>query len=57
MTFAETTKLVEALNSIETWVTAIIREKDKDNPDRKELEKFQKYLEQDRQIVFDIANK
>jgi hypothetical protein len=57
MTFAETTKLVEALNGIETWVTAIIREKEKDNPDRKQINKLEKYLEQDRQIVFDIANK
>ena len=57
MTFAETTKLVEALNGIETWITAILREKDKDDPDRKQITKLEKYLEQDRQIVFDIANK
>ena len=57
MTFAETTQLVETLNAIETWVTAITREKSKDEPDRKELDKLRKYLEQDRQTVFDIASK
>ena len=57
MTFAETTQLVETLNAIETWVTAITREKSKDEPDRKELDKLRTYLEQDRQTVFDIANK
>lgn len=57
MTFAETTQLVETLNAIETWVTAITREKSKDEPDHKELDKLRKYLEQDRQTVFDIASK
>ena len=57
MTFAETTQLVETLNAIETWVTAIVREKSKESPCRQELDKLQKYLEQDRQTVFDIANK
>lgn len=57
MTFAETTQLVETLNAIETWVTAITREKSKPEPCRKELDKLEKYLEQDRQTVFDIASK
>ena len=57
MTFAETTQLVDKLNAIETWVTAITREKEKDEPCRKELDKLYKYLEQDRQAVYDIANK
>ena len=57
MTFAETKQLVETMHQIEVWVTAITREKSKDNPDRKELDKLEKYLEQDRQTIFDIASK
>ena len=57
MTFAETKQLVETMHQIEVWVTAITREKSKDNPDRKELDKLEKYLEQDRQTILDSASK
>ena len=57
MTFAETKHLVETMHQIEVWVEAITREKSKDQPDYKEIDKLKKYLEQDRQTVFDIASK
>lgn len=57
MTYAETKELVETMNQIETWVRAIERETSKDNPCYKEINKLQKYLEQDRETVFKIASK
>ena len=57
MTYAETHKLVKAIDAIETWANAIAREYEKESIDPQRLADLEKYLQEAKEKVFDIANK
>jgi len=57
MTYAETHKLVKALDEIETWASAIAREHAKESVDYDRMATLEKYLQEAKETAFDIANK
>ena len=57
MTYDEASKLVKAIDEIETWTRAYEREGDKENPDWDKLSEYTKWLKEAKEKVFDIASK
>jgi hypothetical protein len=57
MTYAETNKLVKAIDEIETWAMAIAREHEKASIDFDRVTKLEGFLRDAKEKVFDIANK
>lgn len=57
MTYNETNTLVKAIDEIETWATAIHREREKESVDYDRVARLEKFLQEAKEKVFDIANK
>ena len=57
MTFAETHKLVNAISALETWTRAIDRLHKKEAWDYDEIEKVQKWLDEAKQEIFEVASR
>lgn len=59
MTYAETAKLVAAINEIETWTRAIQREEQKafGETDFDQIAKYSEWLGEAKQSVFEIASR
>ena len=57
MNFAQTEKLVKAIGYLETWTRSIERENRKEEKDYTEIAQLEKWLEEAKQEIFDLANK
>ena len=57
MTFAETHKLVNAIASVETWGRSLDRLHRQDVMDFDQITNVEKWLEEAKQEIFDIASK
>ena len=56
MTFAKTQSLVNAIEQVETWANAIAREQRKDDIDWTRMSDLEKYLEEAKETIFNIAS-
>lgn len=57
MTYSETKSLMDAIQEVESWTWAIQNERNKDKPDWNHLKFLEKWLDESKQKIFDIANK
>jgi|TARA_R110001592_G_scaffold312118_1_gene587156 hypothetical protein len=57
MTYEETHKLVNAISALETWTRAIDRLHKKEAWDYDEIEKVQKWLDEAKQEIFEVASR
>tara|TARA_B110000902_G_scaffold124467_1_gene145332 strand:- start:1516 stop:1689 length:174 start_codon:yes stop_codon:yes gene_type:complete len=57
MTFEETNKLVKAINHLETWSRALDREFKKEETDYEQVETYQKWLDEAKQDIFEVASR
>ena len=57
MTFAETNKLVKAINYLETWTRSMERENSKEEQDYAEIARLQKWIDEAKQEIFEVASK
>jgi hypothetical protein len=57
MTFAETNKLVRAISSLESWTLALNREFKKEETDFDQVEKYQRWLDEAKQEIFEVASR
>tara|TARA_R110000822_G_scaffold732_1_gene3331 strand:- start:1162 stop:1335 length:174 start_codon:yes stop_codon:yes gene_type:complete len=57
MTFAETDKLVKAIGHVETWSRALDREFKKAVTDFEQVETYQKWLDEAKQDIFEVASR
>ena len=57
MTYAETNTLIKAIDEIETWTTAIAAEREKESVNYDRVTRFEKFLRDAKEKVFNIANK
>ena len=57
MTYAETKKIMDAIESLKTFSQAMGREKQNDNRDWNEIEKLEKYVSETEQKLFELCTK
>jgi hypothetical protein len=57
MNFAQTEKLVKAIGYLETWTRSIERENRKEEKDYTEIAQLEKWLEEAKQEIFDLASR
>ena len=57
MTFAETAKLIKVIDQLETFSICLDRELKKDKIDYAEVERYEKWVAEAKQDIFDIASK
>ena len=57
MTFAETQKVIDAINEIESWTKGVQRIEADSDPDWELLKKYKNWLEEAKQTVFELCIK
>ena len=57
MTFAETHKVIQAINEIESWSKGLARIWASENPSHDKAAKYEIYLAEAKQTVFDLCAK
>tara|TARA_R110000787_G_scaffold241216_2_gene347421 strand:+ start:380 stop:574 length:195 start_codon:yes stop_codon:yes gene_type:complete len=57
MNYEDTHKLVNAISALETWTRAIDRLHKKEAWDYDEIEKVQKWLDEAKQEIFEVASR
>tara|TARA_R110001606_G_scaffold382181_1_gene543809 strand:- start:425 stop:598 length:174 start_codon:yes stop_codon:yes gene_type:complete len=57
MTFAETDKLLKAINYLETWARAMQREINNEEVDEKQVAEYQKWIDEAKQEIFEFCTK
>jgi len=57
LTFSDKVQLVNAIEDVATWTRNITNEKNRGSEDYDDIEKMEKWLEDAKNTVFDIATK
>ena len=57
MTYAETAKLVKVIGQLETFTIRLERELKKEEADYAEIERYERWVAEAKQDIFDIASK
>ena len=57
MTYSETAKLIKAIKQLETFTICLERELKKETLEQDEIERFELWVEEAKQEIFDIASK
>jgi len=57
MTYAETDKLIKAINEVEIWAAIVSKLLADENSDRRDMKDSQKWLDEAKQTIWDICAK